>query len=73
MGVGEADQAIPSPDLLTVLQDRDLILDLMVHPDLLVRAATAQARTSMSGTWTTTNTNVRRTPSQKSASCTTCR
>jgi predicted TIM-barrel fold metal-dependent hydrolase len=39
--MGEGDDAIPTPGLLQALQDRDLVLDLMVHPDQLGEAATA--------------------------------
>jgi predicted TIM-barrel fold metal-dependent hydrolase len=39
--MGEGDDAIPTPGLLQALQDRGLVLDLMVHPDQLGDAATA--------------------------------
>jgi predicted TIM-barrel fold metal-dependent hydrolase len=39
--MGEGDDAIPTPAILQALQDRDLVLELMVHPDQLVAAARA--------------------------------
>jgi predicted TIM-barrel fold metal-dependent hydrolase len=39
--MGEGDQAFPNPAILQALQDRDLIFELMVHPDQLAPAAAA--------------------------------
>jgi predicted TIM-barrel fold metal-dependent hydrolase len=39
--MGEGEQALPTPALLQALQDRDLIFELMVHPDQLEAAAAA--------------------------------
>jgi predicted TIM-barrel fold metal-dependent hydrolase len=39
--MGEGEQALPTPEMLRALQDRGLILELMVHPDGLAPAATA--------------------------------
>jgi predicted TIM-barrel fold metal-dependent hydrolase len=41
--MGEGDQAIPRPAMLQALQDRDLVFELMVHPDALATAAAALA------------------------------
>ena len=37
--MGEGDAGFPTPAILRALQDRDLIFELMVHPDRLVAAA----------------------------------
>lgn len=39
--MGEGDEALPTPEILTALQDRGLLVELMVHPDQLERAAAA--------------------------------
>jgi len=39
--VGEGDEPIPTPEIVGALQDRGLILELMVHPDQLIAAAAA--------------------------------
>ncbi|MBV9513761.1 MAG: amidohydrolase family protein, partial [Mycobacteriaceae bacterium] len=39
--MGEGDDALPTPAILQSLQDRDLVFELMVHPDQLVAAAGA--------------------------------
>jgi predicted TIM-barrel fold metal-dependent hydrolase len=39
--MGEGDQAFPNPAILQALQDRELIFELMVHPDQLAPAAAA--------------------------------
>jgi predicted TIM-barrel fold metal-dependent hydrolase len=41
--MGEGDQAIPTAGMLRALQDRGLIVELMVHPDQLDAAAAAVA------------------------------
>jgi predicted TIM-barrel fold metal-dependent hydrolase len=38
--MGEAEQAIPTVGMLSALQERGLVFELMVHPDQLVDAAT---------------------------------
>jgi predicted TIM-barrel fold metal-dependent hydrolase len=38
--MGEGDEALPTPEILKALQDRGLILELMVHPDQLAPVAT---------------------------------
>jgi predicted TIM-barrel fold metal-dependent hydrolase len=39
--MGEGDDALPTPAILQALQDRGLVLELMVHPDQLAAAASA--------------------------------
>jgi L-fuconolactonase len=39
--MGEGEQAIPTSGMLQALQDRELIFELMVHPDALTAAASA--------------------------------
>jgi predicted TIM-barrel fold metal-dependent hydrolase len=39
--MGEGEEALPTPAILQVLQDRGLVFDLMTHPDQLAAAAAA--------------------------------
>jgi len=45
--MGAGDSAVPSADMLRALQERGLVLDLMVHPDQLHEAATALSRSEL--------------------------
>ncbi|HEY7105763.1 MAG TPA: amidohydrolase family protein [Acidimicrobiia bacterium] len=45
--MGEGSSAIPTPAVISALHERDLVLDLMVHPDGLEDAARALAGTDL--------------------------
>src|SRR6476646_3778784 len=52
--MGEGDKAIPTPGMLQALQDRGLLVELMVHPDGLALAASALAGWELPG-WPRSN------------------